>query len=133
MAFEDTWFKRCSSCNLLVISMYSCFCSFFQFSWRVWFLKMSSLREIQNSTTFKRNEIVKFKKIISNFATVMFLLWHNKTSDNRIDAKYCQMAFRSVPTNPYLEYSVKQNWCKFKVVPLHSTSVVIFKFDSTGV
>ena len=34
---------------------------------------------------------------------------NNKARYNRIDAKYCQMAFRSVPTNPYLESLVKQN------------------------
>ena len=35
------------------------------------------------------------------------------------------MAFQSVPTNPYLESLAKQNWCKFRGLCLHSTSVVI--------
>ena len=35
------------------------------------------------------------------------------------------MAFRSIPTNPYLESLVKQNWCKSRGLCLHSTSVVI--------
>ena len=48
-----------------------------------------------------------------------------KARYNRIDAKYRQMAFRSVPTNPYLESLVKRNWCKFRGLCLHSTSVVI--------
>ena len=34
---------------------------------------------------------------------------NNKARYNQSNAKYCQMAFRSVPTNPYLEYLVKQN------------------------
>ena len=33
---------------------------------------------------------------------------NNKARNNRINAKYCQIAFRSVPTNPYLESLVKQ-------------------------
>ena len=41
---------------------------------------------------------------------------NNKARYNEIDAKYRQMAFQSVPTNPYLEFLVKQNWCKFRRV-----------------
>ena len=51
---------------------------------------------------------------------------NTKASYNQINAKYQQMAFQSVPTNPYLESLVKQNWCKFRGLCLHSTSVVIF-------
>ena len=50
---------------------------------------------------------------------------NNKARYNQIDAKKCQMAFRSVPTNPYLESLVMQNWCDFRGLCLHSTSVVI--------
>ena len=54
---------------------------------------------------------------------------NNKARYNWIDAKYRQMVFRSVPTIvptiPYLESLVKQNWCKFRGLRLHSTSVVI--------
>ena len=42
---------------------------------------------------------------------------NNKARNNRINAKYHQMAFRSVPTNPYLEFLVKQNRCKFRGLP----------------
>ena len=49
---------------------------------------------------------------------------NNKARYNRIDAKYRQMAFRSV-ANPYLESLVKRNWCKFRGLCLHNTSVVI--------
>ena len=50
---------------------------------------------------------------------------NNRARYNPIDAKYQQMAFRSVRTNPYLESLVKLNWCKFRGLCLHSTSVVI--------
>ena len=57
------------------------------------------------------------------------MLWidiiKNKARYNRIDAKCRQMMFRSVPTNPYLESLVKWNWCKFRGLCRHSTSVVI--------
>ena len=39
---------------------------------------------------------------------------NNKARYNQIDAKYRQMVFRSVPTNPYFESLVKPNWCKFR-------------------
>ena len=45
--------------------------------------------------------------------------------NNRINTKYRQMAFQSVPTNPYLESLVKQNLCKFRRLYLYSTSAVI--------
>ena len=45
---------------------------------------------------------------------------NNKARYNQIDAKYQQMAFRSVTANPYLESLVKQNWCKFRELCLHS-------------
>ena len=50
---------------------------------------------------------------------------NNKARYNQIDAKYRQMAFQSVPTNPYLEFLVKRNWCKFRGLCLHIESVVI--------
>ena len=48
---------------------------------------------------------------------------NNKARYNGIDAKYQRMAFRSVPTNPYLEFLVKQKWCKFRRLCLYSMSV----------
>ena len=45
---------------------------------------------------------------------------NNKARYNPIDAKYWQMALRSVLTTPYLECLVKQNWCKFRELCLHS-------------
>ena len=50
---------------------------------------------------------------------------NNKARYNQIYAKYHQMTFRSVPTNPYLESLVKRNWCKFRRLCLDSMSVVI--------
>ena len=35
------------------------------------------------------------------------------------------MVLQSVPTNPYLESLVKQNWYKFRGLCLHSTGVIL--------
>ena len=55
-------------------------------------------------------------------------LINSKARYNKVDAKYRQMALQSVPTNPYLESLAKQNWCKFRGLCLHSTSVVILPY-----
>ena len=50
---------------------------------------------------------------------------NNRAKYSQIDAKYQQIGFWSVTTNTCLESLVKQNWCKFRGLCMHSTSVVI--------
>ena len=87
--------------------------------WRKWAMYVTNIYVWIN---FKQSgKIIDITKI----SKVKIDMINNKARYNRIDAKYRQMAFRSVPTNPYLESLVKQNWCKFRGLCLHSTSVVI--------
>ena len=61
-------------------------------------------------------------KVDSNSAKIDII--NNKAKYNQIDAKYQQTALQSVPTNLYLKFLVKQNWCKSKGHFLHSKSGV---------
>ena len=76
-------------------------CSLLQANWMFWFgdLKIDPWR------------VPSLLTCMTSVAEYDFWL---KARYNRIDAKYRKLAFQSVPTNPYLEYLVKQNWCKFR-------------------
>ena len=68
----------------------------------------------QFSVSIKRPGLDIWKKSLLTTSTIFF------------DAKYRQIAFQSIQNNPYLETLVKQYWCKFRGLCLHSTMVVIF-------
>ena len=67
------------------------------------------------------------KKNLALLCTLKFTIdiINNKAKYNPIDVRYQQMAFRSVPINPYLDSLVKQNWCRSRELCLHSAIVFI--------
>jgi hypothetical protein len=97
---------------------------------RIFFLSSTNSNLLHNSSKLDLCTYIDHNLICLNYKS-QCLLWfkiyylHNKARYNQIDAKYCQMVFWSVPTNPYLESVVKQNWCKSRGLCQHSTSVFI--------